>query len=266
MTNEKLSTSEKDLAKTLFKAYSTGKALDMTEYSDVVTDDASAYRVQDYLTELKDEKIGGYKVSLTSKETQDLFDADAPLYGAQIDSHVVQGPHTFDNTKLMEPLAEVELVFRAKEELSRTDSLEELLNKTLVAPAIEVPDSRFSDWFPALPKHLVMADAAVGGYIVYGTEKEASSVFSSVEQVANVHCQLFQDDVLLKDGVSTEVLGNPLNSLHWLTEKLATQGQMIEAGQLVSSGTFLLPEKLTAGKWKAVFDNGLGEVNLSVVE
>ena len=67
MTNEKLSTSEQSLAKTLFKAYSTGKALDMAEYANVVTDDASAYRVKDYFTELKGEWIGGYKVSLTSK-------------------------------------------------------------------------------------------------------------------------------------------------------------------------------------------------------
>ena len=31
-------------------------------------------------------------------------------------------------------------------------------------------------------------------------------------------------------------------------------------GQMVSSGTFVLPPKLTAGEWEVKFDHGLGNV------
>lgn len=259
-----LSAKENEFAEKLFHAYQSHQPLKEADWKDVVTDEQTAYRVQKRLTELKEEAVGGYKVSLTSKQTQDMFDSDSPLYGAQVESHFVQSPVTLHRSSLMEPLAEVEMLFTAKEPLSSHDSLEDLLKKTKVAPAVEVPDSRFSDWFPSLSKYMVMADAAVGGFVVYGQEVEASQLFDSVEALANVKCQLFHNGKKLKDGASSEVLGNPLNSLQWLVKKLEDQGQPLQAGQRVSSGTFLLPESLTDGEWKATFDQGLGAVFLNV--
>ncbi len=262
--NNELTQTEKELATTLFKAYSSHNALSKAEYLQTLKSDESAYRVQRLVTSLKEEPVGGYKVSLTSKETQDMFAADSPLYGAQVRSHFRPSPASFKPTDLMSPLAEVELMFTATEDLSSKDTLEQLLQKTNVAAAVEVPDSRFSDWFPSLPKYLVMADAAVGGFVVYGEEWPTSEVFGTPKEVAYVKCSLYHDGKHLKDGAATEVLGNPLSSLHWLAEKLESQSQKLTAGQRVSSGTFLLPETLTAGKWKATFDHGLGEVNLTV--
>ena len=43
-----------------------------------------------------------------------------------------------------------------------------LLKKTQVAPGIEVPDSRFDDWFPKISLGQVVADSAVAGRIVTG--------------------------------------------------------------------------------------------------
>ncbi|GAF40484.1 Hydratase decarboxylase [Agrilactobacillus composti DSM 18527 = JCM 14202] len=257
-----LSAVEAKLANTLFEAWQTQKPLDLNEYKDVLKDDDSAYRVQRRLTELKQEPVGGYKVSLTSTQTQKMFDATEPLYGAQVQSHFLTSPAKVPLTKVMEPLAEVELVFKAKVDLSPEDSLTDLWHKTTVAPGVEVPDARFKDWFPALPKLLVMADAAVGGYVVYGQEVDATNF--TVDQLAQVTTELFHDGKKLKDGQASEVLGNPLNSLKWLVEKLHSQGLRLTAGQRVSTGTFLLPEKLTAGKWEAKFSHNLGNVNLDV--
>ncbi|WP_375686630.1 2-keto-4-pentenoate hydratase [Lentilactobacillus kefiri] len=258
-----LTTKENELASKLFNAYETHKPLKESDFDSVVKDEQSAYRVQRRLTDLKQEDVGGYKVSLTSKQTQDMFDSDSPLYGAQVKSHFLQSPVTLRG-ELMEPLAEVEMLFTAKEDLSSKDSLEDLMHKTKVAPAVEVPDSRFSDWFPSLSKYMVMSDAAVGGYVVYGDEKDADLLFDNVDDLSKVKCELFRDGKKLKDGASSEVLGNPLKSLHWLVERLESQGMPLQAGQRVSSGTFLLPESLSNGNWKATFDKGLGAVFLKV--
>ncbi|WP_288527812.1 2-keto-4-pentenoate hydratase [uncultured Secundilactobacillus sp.] len=251
----------------LFNAYQTRKPLVEADYTGLVEDEQTAYEVQRELTAKKNEHVGGYKVSLTSKQTQDMFDSDSPLYGAQVASHFVQSPANLHlNTQLMAPLAEVEMLFTAKERLSSRDSLTDLFHKTKVAAAVEVPDSRFSDWFPSLSKYMVMADAAVGGYVVYGTEMDTDQLFENVDDLANVHCELFHDGQKLKDGASSEVLGNPLNSLKWLVDKLEAQGMPLLAGQRVSSGTFLLPETLTNGNWKATFDKGLGAVFVNVTD
>ena len=264
LSKQELSEKEAKLAKDLFTAYTTRKPLKESDYKGYADSEDAAYRVQRQLTEDKNEAVGGYKVSLTSKQTQDMFDSDSPLYGAQVKSHFVKSPHNVAATDVMDPLAEVEMLFTAKEDLSASDSLEDLFNKTKVAPAVEVPDSRFSDWFPSLSKYMVMADAAVGGYVVYGEEVDANKLFETPDDLAKVTCELFHDGKKLKDGQATEVLGNPLNSLQSLVKKLDAQGMPLKAGQRVSSGTFLLPESLTKGDWKATFDKGMGAVLLHV--
>ncbi|AXX64147.1 2-keto-4-pentenoate hydratase [Bombilactobacillus bombi] len=259
-----LTENEMAVADNLFHAYQNHQPLQQNDYQGFFHDEDSAYRVQYQLTQQKEEKVGGYKVSLTSEETQKMFDSDSPLYGAQVTSHFLQSPAHFTANQLMDPLAEVELMFTAQEDLSSTDSLADLMKKTTVAPAVEVPDSRFSDWFPSLSKYLVVADAAVGGYVVYGQETPTNKMFTNPDELTNVKCQLFHDGQHLKDGAATEVLGNPLNSLQWLVQKLESQNLKLTAGQRVSSGTFLLPEKLTAGEWEATFNCDLGAVKLTV--
>lgn len=262
MTN--LNKQQEEFAQALYNASVSGTPLTEADWTGVVTDDDTAYAVQNRVMALKGVPVGGYKVSLTSEKTQQMFDADSPLYGAQVDSHFLPAPTTVKLANQMEPLVEVELAFRAKEDLSSNDSRADLLRKTTVAGALEVPDSRFKDWFPSLGKYNVMSDCAVGGLVVYGKERPSSDVFADVDEVANVNAQLFQDGKKLDAGQSSEVLGNPLNSLQWLVQKLESQGKRFKQGQLVSSGTFVLPPALTKGQWLVKFDHGLGDVELTV--
>lgn len=267
MTNQNvtLNTQQKSFAQALFNAYQTKQPLKRADQEGVVTDDETAYAVQDCVARLKQLPTGGYKVSLTSQQTQDMFDADSPLYGQQVDSHFLPSPAVLSlKQQTMAPLLEVELGFRATEDLLPNDSLDDLRHKTTVCGTLELPDCRFADWFPDLNKYCVMSDCAVGGYVVYGRERPADEVFSTIDDAANVNATLYHDGQKEATGQSSEVLGNPFKSLQWLVGKLAAQGKQFRAGQLVSSGTFLLPPHLTAGKWEAKFDHGFGDVVVNV--
>lgn len=262
-----LNQQQEAFAQALAKAYQSKEPLRMADWQGVVTDDDTAYAVQDRFVALKKLPTGGYKVSLTSKQTQDMFDSDSPLYGQQVDSHFLPAPaHLSLKEQTMAPLLEVELGFRATEDLLATDSLDDLLHKTTVCGTVELPDSRFADWFPDLDKFCVMSDCAVGGFVVYGEERPSAEVFPTVADAANVNVTLYHDGKEEATGCSSEVLGNPFESLAWLVKKLAAQGKDFRAGQLVSSGTFLLPPHLTAGKWEAKFDHGFGNVTVNVVD
>ncbi|MCP0885859.1 2-keto-4-pentenoate hydratase [Ligilactobacillus sp. WILCCON 0076] len=263
-TPVKLTTAQEEFAQALYKTYVNVGALNEDDWKERVLDDATACRVQARVMELKNQPVGGYKVSLTSEETQKMFASTSPLYGAQVADRFLKSPAHVELKKLNEPLVEVELAFRAKEDLAATDTLEDLFNKTTVAGAVEVPDARFSDWFPSLSKYMVMSDCAVGGLVVYGKEFDTNKAFKTPAALANVNCELYHDNKKLLDGKSSEVLGNPLNSLKWLVEKLAEQGKTFTANTVVSSGTFLLPPTLSAGKWQATFDNNLGTVTVDV--
>lgn len=214
-----LNANQKEFAMALYDATLTGKPLEEKDWKSVVEDDETAYAVQDEVMRLKGVPVGGYKVSLTSKQTQDMFDADSPLYGQQVNRRFLPAPANVSLNDLMEPLVEVELAFRATTDLTSNDSLEDLLNKTTVAGALEVPDSRFKDWFPSLGKYNVMSDCTVGGLVVYGKEVPSTKVFKDVADVATVHAELFLDDQKL-DVIQKRFLVIRLNPFNGLSKSL----------------------------------------------
>lgn len=220
-----------------------------------------AYGIQHAVTDQKFEKsqesLIGYKVSLTSKETQDLFDTDTPLYGGLTEAALLGGQMALSD--LAAPLLEVELMFIAKENLSIADDLQEILQKMDVAPGIELPDSRFEDWFPKISVGQVIADSAVAGKIVHG-EPQPSKSFAELD---NLEATLKLDGKLIGKGSSSSVLGHPVHSLKWLINKLDEHGKSIEKGMIISSGTFIQPQTLETGTYIADF-KGLGCVTLTV--
>ena len=246
----------KTTAELLFNAYQTNQPLEKGKLD--LTSREQAYEVQDAVLALKEangKTHQGYKISLTSQETQDLFKSDSPLYGQMTD---VTLKNSLALSDYNEPLVEVELVFLVDETVNASDSKEEVMRKCRVAPGLEIPDGRYDDWFPKTTFYEVIADGAVNGALSVG---EAASY--SYEDLADVEGVLYLDGQEVKRGHSTEVLGHPVNSVMWLAEALEAKGQKLTAGRFVSSGTFVLPERLEAGTYTAKY-TGVGEVTLVV--
>lgn len=189
------------LTQALYNAFCTNKPLDMKACSGVLNDYESAYAVQRKFAELKGEPTGGYKISLTSKTTQDMFGTTEPLFGEQTKSHIFAAPCTLELDHMNEPLIEVELSMIPKVDLTSSMSDEELLENITVAGGIEVPDARFEAWFPTLNKYLVVADCAVGGCIIHGTPVDGKTL--TVAGLNAIRCELFKDGKLIKAGSST---------------------------------------------------------------
>lgn len=246
----------KDTAQQLYEAYRSNTPLEKGVFEFRTTDEA--YQVQDEVLALKEahgEKLQGYKISLTSQETQDLFNTNSPLFGQMTDVTVKE---SVDLSDYNAPLLEAELVFLVQEAVNGSDSDEEVMAKCLVAAGIEVPDARYEDWFPKTTVYEVIADGAVNGAVVYSQAKQYR-----YEDLADVEAVLYLNDEEVKRGHSTEVLGHPVNAVKWLAKVLEERGEKLEAGRFVSSGTFFLPEKLQAGNYKVTYGH-VGEVSLEV--
>lgn len=67
-----------EFAQALYQSYVTNVALNEDDWQGVVQDFETAYAVQERVMTLKGQPTAGYKVSLTSEETQKMFDTDAP--------------------------------------------------------------------------------------------------------------------------------------------------------------------------------------------
>lgn len=250
-----------NLAETLFNAYNNRLPISKEDIpKDISSTDA--YKIQHHLTDMKAkenlDKLAGYKISLTSEETQQLFDSTTPLYGALTESGISDG--TIELDQMLSPLLEIELMFIADEDLTKDDDRQSILQKMRIAPGLEIPDSRFTDWFPKTSMGQVIADSAVAGKIRVG---EAVNDLT-YEQLGNINAQLTLDGEPLAEGPSTEVLGNPVHAIEWLLEELAKSGRMIEKGMVISAGTFILPKKLQKGTYHVEFNN-VGEVSLKVI-
>ena len=244
----------------LLKAYQTGLAMDKADFPNGINLN-DAYSLQYAFTKAKlinnNESLKGYKVSLTSPGTQALFEANEPLFGQMTNAQVVKG-FTISMRHLISPLIELELIFLVEERITTSDNVETIIKKCQVAPGLEIPDSRFSDWFPKLSKEQVCADGAVGGRVVIGDGKDMT-----IDGLKNIRGVLSLNGTVLSEGRSSDVLGHPANAVKWLADKLAQWDLSLEPGMFISSGTFIPPENLQAGTYEGIFEM-IGSVKLVV--
>lgn len=252
---------EDQLARHLYHAYRDQAPLTKDVFISGL-DVPSAYRVQHQVTALKlaaGAKLAGYKISMTSAQTMALFDADEPMYGQLTDQQCLANDAKLTLAHdVNDALVELELAFIVQQPLLPTDSIEAICNKCLIAPALEVPDCRYQDWFANMSKEHLCADGAVAGYLCLG-----EAIAMSAEEIgAEVGVLTHNGNPLLTEPASV-VLDHPAYAVQWLVQKLASQGLSIQTGMVISSGSFGMPVPLKAGEFVGRF-NQAGGVSLQV--
>lgn len=253
-----------ELASEFYQAYKQKQHIDLLSSRNIEIDESTAYKIQDCLTKLKIEENGedliGYKISMTSEEMQRLGKANSPAYGTFTTNSVIDSSITLDAAFpfLLEP----ELVFILTEDLSVGADQSEIKQKSKIAAGLEIPGSRYQNWFPPAKDTLLgdtIADNTYTGYILMGSPVEITNTID-LEQIK---ASLYFNGEKLDEGYSSEVLGNPLNAVSWLTGKLAEENKSLKKGMIISSGTFTVPKKLQQGTYKVEFDD-VGELTLKV--
>lgn len=179
------------------------------------------------------ERIVGRKIGLTSLAMQRQLGVDQPDYGVITDVMEIPESGVFDPSLLLEPRVEAEFAFEIGTDLPASPSREELVGAISgVAVAMEVIDSRISDWRIKLLD--TVADNASMARVVWG-----AFVSATPELLANlpgVLLTLSRDGEQTCSGPGSAVLGDPLTSLHWLAGALGAHGDTFRAGDRVLAG------------------------------
>lgn len=240
------------------EAYQTGRPIEFIRH-EYELDEKTSYAVQDELVQrLGASEIAGYKISMTSAETQAIANTHEPAYGTLLKSSLVRSGETVSLSKLFSPLIEPEILFILMEDLSPGADEEEILAKSELAAGIEIPDSRYKDWFPNFTlADLICDNTAVGRVIV--SEPAAPPAF---EELANERMDLFHNGVKISEGKASAVLGNPATAVSWLSRKLAASGKSLKKGMVISSGTFISPVAAEEGTYTVKYST-LGEVEIT---
>lgn len=202
--------------------------------------------------------MAGRKVGLTSLAMQKQLGVDSPDFGFFFQDMVYGDGANIPASAFIQPKVEPEFGFVLKEKLQGPGVTIEQAAAAIEAvyPAIEIIDSRITDWDIKLVD--TVADNASCGAIVVGS----TPLDVDPSALLDVSCALVIDGDTTGSGTGAAVMGNPVAPLAWLANVLGEQGVALEAGQLILPGSFTKAEPVTAGS-TAIADFGpLGSLTI----
>ena len=204
-------------------------------------------------------QVVGHKVGLSSKAMQEMMGVDEPDYG-----HLLADMEVFENAPVraenyLFPRVEVEVAFILADDLPGVSCTEDdvLAATAAYAPAIELIDSRITDWKIALCD--TIADNASSAGFILGSERVSPKDIDITAIDAVLTC----NGNIVAEGRSDAVLGNPVTAVAWLARKVESFGVRLEAGDIVLPGAFMRAIDAPPGSDFVAEFTGLGSVHLS---
>jgi 2-keto-4-pentenoate hydratase len=226
---------------------------------------SEGYAVQAGLDRRSRAPLVGWKIAATSLAGQAHIAVDGPLAGRLLREKLIDdgGEAPFGNNHMR--VAEAEFAFRLARDLPpRPKPYEQ--DEVLAAvgslhPAIELPDSRFTD-FTAVGAAQLVADNACAHLFVLGAPTTAE--WRSLDLAAHPVSGAIQGG-LSHDGRGANVLGDPRIALTWLVNELAGLGITARAGQIVTTGTCIVPLPISPGDTVVASFGELGRVSVRLI-
>jgi 2-keto-4-pentenoate hydratase len=219
-----------------------------------------AYRIQLALIDRRvaaGERQIGWKVGLTAKPIQEQFGFHEPVFACVLETQPTG--HVFGAAELIHPGFETELCVRLGAGLEGIVSLEQVRAAVdVIHPAFEIIETRGDMQQIAL----AMADNGQQRSVVIGAPVQLAPTMELDQVEARV--QLNGNEVAT--GLGAAVLGNPLNSIRWLAEKLGQYARQLRPGDIVMTGSFVRQFPLQAGDIAVAEFSGIGRVEVRIAK
>ncbi len=208
---------------------------------------AEGYAIQACWERRSAHPLFGWKIAATSEAGQRHINVDGPLAGRLLAERVLPDGATVSLAGSLMRVAEVELAFRLGADLPPR-SLPYRVDEVMAAvatlhPAIEIPDSRYDD-FCAVGAPQLIADNACAHLFVLGPPVDvpwrhldlAAHEVSAVVEGKSRHA-----------GRGSNVLGDPRTAMTWIANELSGLGLGLAQGQVVTTGTCVVPVPVAPG-------------------
>jgi 2-keto-4-pentenoate hydratase len=218
--------------------------------------DVQTAQLKDYIAAGR--VLAGRKVGLTSLAMQAQLGVDSPDFGFFFEDMVHYDGAKIPVSGFIQPKVEPEFGFVLKSRLQGPGVTLEQAAAAIgaVYPAIEIIDSRITDWDIKLVD--TVADNASCGAIAVGSVP----LDLDPAQLLDVRCSLVIDGQVTGSGTGADVMGNPVAPLAWLANVLGAEGVALEAGQLILPGSFTKAEPVTAGSTAVADFGALGSLTI----
>jgi len=247
----------------LYRARLEHRTIDSLPESMVPTTTDDGYAIAAAWADHADWEVVGWKIGCTSRAAQEMLSVAQPIGGRVFAPFLHHSPAVVAASDFTAPLVEGEFAFALDADLPARDRPYERAEVEAaiasVHPAIEIVDTRFSNFIRAGAPNLI-ADCSANGALILGPAMRdwrgidlgAAAVTMSI------------DGMTVGAGTGADVHGHPLDALTWLVELLSQSGVGLRAGQVVTTGTCTGAVPLPAGS-TAVADHGpLGTVEVTL--
>jgi 2-keto-4-pentenoate hydratase len=198
------------------------------------------------------ERLGGWKVGLTSGNARDRMGKDFRPFGYVLQSRIFLSGATIPATQILHCAVEPELCLIIGSPL-RGDTVDVAAAKAAVravAPAFEINQRRIA---PDKGHALLLADGLAQWGIVVGPEAPVRDHL--IETTVELYC----NEQIIESKTPGTTMDDPYLSLSRLCRLLHQYGLGLEPGQPVITGAFCHHVVRQPGQYRAVF-SGIGEV------
>ena len=223
-----------------------------------------AYAVQDMIIAdrlKKDERIIGWKVGATSQAIMNQLGINEPVYGCMTSSSVHNSYAPVKASGFCRLAVEGEIAFVMGKKLRGPGiTPADVLTATAgIMGAVELVDSRIKGWKPTIAE--AVADNSMHAGLIMG----AAMIPAAELDLQTEGVVMKTNGRLLASACGIEALGNPLNVVTWLANKLAEFDHEIREGQIVLTGSLTKYFFVTPGDAVETIFSHLGAIDFAVV-
>lgn len=254
-----------DLADRLFEAEQKRAPVEPLTTTDASLTVEGAYRIQlkNGARRLKNgSRLIGYKIGLTSKEAQKHFGLSEPDFGHLFDDMLIPEDGEIPMAELIQPKIEGEIAFLIGKELRGpgVTALDVLSAVDSVMVSMEIIDSRIKDW--KIKAADTIADNGSSARFVVGTRRVSLKDLD----LPLMGLALSKNAEVQATGAGAAVMGNPLNAVAFLANKLGQVDRSLLPGHVVLSGAVSAMLTVKTGEFYTCEAAKLGRVNVRAVE
>jgi 2-keto-4-pentenoate hydratase len=245
-------------AELLLEAYRSGPIPPLTQtFGEFTLDEAYQIQLRQVEQWQRDGRvIKGHKVGLTSVAMRRQIGVDQSDYGHLTDVMFHLDSEPIDTGRYLQPRIEPEVAFVLERDLAGPGitAAAAAAAVSFVLPALELIDSRITDWKISLLD--TVADNASSGGLILGNSPHLLAGLD----LALGGCLLAKNGRIADTGAGGAVLGHPLNALVWLANTVAERGVTLRAGDVVLPGSITASMPVAPGDAVTATFAGLGSV------
>jgi len=224
---------------------------------------ADGYAIQALIERHSTSSLFGWKIAATSAAGQRHIRVNGPLAGRILAERVIGNGGECPLQGNLMRVAELEFAFRMSHDICPRDApytVAEIMERVAsLHPAIEMPDSRITAFESAGGAALIADNACAHDFLL----GEACHPQWRSLDLARHEVWGHIGERPPRPGIGSNVLGDPRVALTWLANELSLHGTTLRAGEVVTTGTCLVPLSVEPGdRFRGDF-GVLGEVSVS---